>query len=656
MIPDNTTTAQATAVTPTPAPNASQGVPMMAPGETVPRSVSPDQVQAGIANGGNVVVRMADPQGKPHWVNFDQQDAAQKSGGTWLVHADNESVKNYINANPGVVPGSSPAPSAPAAPQKSRSARIWDAIIHPETTGASSINLGSQGGDAPQSLPANSQPGTIEQGAEKGLTATMGGVSGLFGGPGTTKVETTPNSPTEWAGYALEAAAEFYAGDEAFKALSVADKFKKLQTVAQIMEEHPTLAKVFAVGSKALRQESVASIQAFIHGASPKKALETGAIVGASGAVLDAAAPYIEPYVSRAGNAVKSLFTGGDDAGVVAGPMGRDAVATAEAPTVQPAGEPSPAKGTVQETVVKNTNAAKLPVGEDLAAGAQQHLQDSMTDEINNMADDAGVPRPKVSSPQQMSQEIADSVFKRSKAEYKLVDGATAGRFQPNADKLANVNLKLRDIRGTDDVAEAALEVQKTKLITQQDQIFEDAAKNGVPQKTVDAAKKDFHTAQAQYDLNRQLRLSAPTSDPNLLDPTKLRNRLTKFNVPEEGGAPSRFEQAAGTTRAKSMLDHAATAQEMATMSPTESKALTELVSKRTGTSLFRGGTTDWKGVLSDFDNLGAQEQKARFTNPQGVTNFLRSQARQQWLKKYVAGGALALTPAIGTAAYELMK
>jgi hypothetical protein len=64
-----------------------------------------------------------------------------------------------------------------------------------------------------------------------------------------------------------------------------------------------------------------------------------------------------------------------------------------------------------------------------------------------------------------------------------------------------------------------------------------------------------------------------------------------------------------------------------------------------TKTSLLRGGTTDWKGVLEDFDKLKPAEQEARFENPEAVRNFIRNQGRLVWAKRAAVGaGAAAVT------------
>ena len=114
-----------------------------------------------------------------------------------------------------------------------------------------------------------------------------------------------------------------------------------------------------------------------------------------------------------------------------------------------------------------------------------------------------------------MQRDVADSIDNRSKAEYAEVNAKTGGKFQPNADKLANVNKKLRDIAGTDEEKEAELEATRTRLLWQQDKIFDEAEKNGLDKNVVEKARKDFHTAQAQYDLSNNLRASALSDNLN---------------------------------------------------------------------------------------------------------------------------------------------
>lgn len=292
----------------------------------------------------------------------------------------------------------------------------------------------------------------------------------------------------------------------------------------------------------------------------------------------------------------------------------------------------------VEARVTKNVAKAKLPAGENLASEAQAHLEESTANEINRIAESNGVPRPKPGPAHEMQRSVADAIYNRSKAEYAEVDAKTGGKFQPNADAIRNVNTKLRDIAGTDDVKEAELEAKKTRLLWQQDQLFAEAEKNGLSKEMVNKAKNDFHTAQAQYDLANNLRASAPSDNPSALDATKMRSRMNKMNITEEGGKPGRLTQAVGKESAVNLEQNAHAVQFMSELPPTEAKALTEMVGNHTKTSLLRGATTDWKGVMEDFDRLKPAEQQARFANPEAVRNFIRNQGRLVWAKR-AAGG-----------------
>jgi hypothetical protein len=294
----------------------------------------------------------------------------------------------------------------------------------------------------------------------------------------------------------------------------------------------------------------------------------------------------------------------------------------------------------VETTTAKNVAKAKLPAGENLAEEAQAHLEESTAGEINRIADSNRVSRPNPGPAHEMQRDVADSIYNRSKAEYAEVDARTGGKFQPNADKLANVNKKLRDIAGTDEEKEAEWEATKTKLLWQQDRIFEEAEKNGLGRDVVEKARKDFHTAQAQYDLSNNLRASALSDNPNALDAAKLRNRMNKMNITEEGGKPGRLTQAVGKESAINLEKNAHAAQFMSQLPPTETRALTEMVGNHTKTSLLRGATTDWKGVMDDFDALKPAEQKARFANPEAVRSFIRNQGRLVWAKRAAVGAA----------------
>lgn len=78
---------------------------MIAPTGGESALVPPDQVDSYIAKGAKVGVRMTAPDGKQKAiVPFDQQDQYQKQGATWDVHPDNDSAKNYLQAQASAKP------------------------------------------------------------------------------------------------------------------------------------------------------------------------------------------------------------------------------------------------------------------------------------------------------------------------------------------------------------------------------------------------------------------------------------------------------------------------------------------------------------------------------------------------------------------------
>jgi hypothetical protein len=124
----------------------------------------------------------------------------------------------------------------------------------------------------------------VIRGAEKGLTQTLSGSSqlagkaadklglrqrkttsdgqqrGIFGEAPEPESVTTPVGVGEHAGFVGENIWEFIAGDEAFKALSLAAKIVKLS------ETNPGIAKLISVGLRATRTATVSGAQEAAHG------------------------------------------------------------------------------------------------------------------------------------------------------------------------------------------------------------------------------------------------------------------------------------------------------------------------------------------------------------------------------------------------------
>jgi len=94
---------------------------------------------------------------------------------------------------------------------------------------------------------------------------------------------------SESIGKGAEGVLEFIAGDQALKGLTWAQKFQKLGKIAELLEAHPTLAKISNIGFNAIRQGTVGAAQTAVHGGSAEDAATTGAVTAATGGAFELA-------------------------------------------------------------------------------------------------------------------------------------------------------------------------------------------------------------------------------------------------------------------------------------------------------------------------------------------------------------------------------
>jgi hypothetical protein len=141
------------------------------------------------------------------------------------------------------------------------------------------------------------------------------------------------NNTPESIGKGAEGVLEFIAGDEALKGLSWAQKFAKMGKIAELLEAHPTLAKVAGIGFNALRQGTVGAGQTVVHGGSATDAATTGAVTAATGGALEVAGEGIQaiknfitrgPQVEEMGKALVSGLTEGATPEQVARTVGKN--------------------------------------------------------------------------------------------------------------------------------------------------------------------------------------------------------------------------------------------------------------------------------------------------------------------------------------------
>ncbi len=165
--------------------------------------------------------------------------------------------------------------------------------------------------------------------------------------------------------------------------------------------------------------------------------------------------------------------------------------------------------------------------------------------------------------------EPINSLESAAKQNYQAMDEATGGKFQPNVDKLANINTKLDAITGTDDAKEAELMASKQRLEWQQEKLFDEARAKGVPKDVVDTARSQFKQAQALRDVQTKVFKNPSIVEgntaygtPETVNVDKAVNALQKLQDDRSFGGP-RLEQALGKEGAQQLMENLHAAQRL---------------------------------------------------------------------------------------------
>jgi hypothetical protein len=126
----------------------------------------------------------------------------------------------------------------------------------------------------------------------------------------------------------------------------------------------------------------------------------------------------------------------------------------------------------------------------------------------------------------------------------------------------------------------------------------------------------------------------------------------TRLNKLYDSG---RLQQAVGDDRAAQLLTHADTAQTLSELPSTGQKALQELLNRSTKQGRVYGTNTDFGAALDEFNQMKPEVRTAQFgTDASAVRDFLKSQARRQFIKKVAVRGAGAVGGSVG--AYTIGK
>jgi hypothetical protein len=235
-----------------------------------------------------------------------------------------------------------------------------------------------------------------------------------------------------------------------------------------------------------------------------------------------------------------------------------------------------------------------------------------------------------------------DALVEAGKANYKILDKFTDGKFTNAQNELKNAQLELRAKAGMTDIDTGDLEANVTRAQWNVDQLFDNAVKQGMPQETADLARTQFRTGQATLDAANDVRMANKVMGAGVRN-TNLNTLENRWTARYDSG---RLQQAFGEQGAKDALLQVHAAREAAdtfqAMPPTESQALKQLIADNTVTGGKLGPTTNWKGVRAAFSKL--PDRAARFSDVPKVENFIN---RQNLYQTYRTGAKVAGVAAI---------
>jgi hypothetical protein len=234
-----------------------------------------------------------------------------------------------------------------------------------------------------------------------------------------------------------------------------------------------------------------------------------------------------------------------------------------------------------------------------------------------------------------------DALVDAGKANYKILDKYTDGKFTNAQNELKNAQQELRTKAGMTDVDTGDLEANVTRAQWNVDHLFDTAVKSGMPQETADLARTQFRTGQATLDVANDVRMANKVTGAGART-TNLNTLENRWTARYDAG---RLQQAFGEQGAKDALVQVHAAREAAdtfqAMPPTESQALQQLIADNTVTGGKLGPTTNWKGVRTAFSKL--PDRGVRFSDVPKVETFINRQTLYQnfWTGAKLAGVAV---------------
>lgn len=285
-------------------------------------------------------------------------------------------------------------------------------------------------------------------------------------------------------------------------------------------------------------------------------------------------------------------------------------------------------------------NALNTQATLDAEAATRANVDTAIQDIANKHAQMHGIPAPAAgTAARDVLTANGDALVEAGKANYKILDSFTEGKFTNVQSALKNAQTELRMKAGTTEADLSDLQANVLREQMRLEELFDTAVKNGMPKDVADTARAQFRQGQATLDVANDVRMAnrvrgagVRTTDPNILE-----NRWTARHD------TGRLQQAFGEQGAQDVLTQLRAAREQAefleSRPPTESHALREMIAKNTETGKF-GTKTDWGGVRKDFSSLS--DRAARFADVPKVEKFINDQKFYQNLRSAVKWAARA--------------
>lgn len=199
------------------------------------------------------------------------------------------------------------------------------------------------------------------------------------------------------------------------------------------------------------------------------------------------------PDVLGVGSRTRELAQGAKPGGDLATPLTKDAL---DAITMAVASRLGAGSEETEPSLMQKAIKGEKAV-EPAATNAVSNIASKVTAKAGVEAPEAGV---------SAFGDSGENIIAQAKQSYAKIDAATEGKFQANQNALQANQRAFRTAESESDINSANAE--RAKLLTEQEQIFSDAEKAGVPKETVDAARAAYKQGSALQDTDNQVWLS----------------------------------------------------------------------------------------------------------------------------------------------------